>query len=82
MRDKCKRKRETNLKPKSSSLSNSGQLGGLEMGETEGGQGLVLLSEISQSRDDDSELVDNESESISEEDKIGVAVEKLGERVD
>ena len=43
------------------------------MGESEGGEGLVLLGKVGQTRDDDRELVEDESESVSEEDQVGVA---------
>lgn len=70
----------TNLKPESSSLSDGGELSGLEVGESEGRKGLVLLSEVGESRDDDGELVEEETETVSEEDEIGVAVgRKAGE---
>lgn len=64
----------TDLKPEGSSLSDGGKLSGLEVGESEGGKGLVLLSEVGESRDDDGELVEEETETVSEEDEIGVAV--------
>ena len=63
----------TYLEPEGSPLSDGGELGGLEVGEPEGGERLVLLGEVGQSRDHDRELVDDETESVPKEDEIGVA---------
>lgn len=64
----------TDLKPKSRSLSYGGELSGLEMGESESGEGLVLLGEVGETGDNDGELVEEETETIPEEDEVGVAV--------
>jgi len=65
---------EPHLEPEGSSLSDGGELSGLEVGESEGRERLVLLSEVGESRDDDGELIEEETETISEEDEVGVAV--------
>jgi len=61
------------LDPERGSLANSRQLGGLEVGEAEGGQVAVLLGEGGQAGDDDGELGEEDVETLSEEDEVGVA---------
>ena len=61
------------MEPEGGPLSDGGELCGLEVGESEGGERLVLLGKVGQTRDDDRELVEDESESVSEEDQVGVA---------
>ena len=60
------------LDPETSTLTNGDQLGGLTVGETKAGQVLVLLSELGQLVDDDSELGDEDVETVTEENQIGV----------
>ena len=61
------------LDPKSSSLSDRRELGGLEVGEAEGGEVSVLLGEGGQAGDHDGELGEEDVETLSEEDEVGVA---------
>lgn len=63
----------TNLEPEGSSLADSGQLSGLEVGESKRRQSLVLLGEVGKSGDDNRELVKEKGQTISEEDQVGVA---------
>jgi hypothetical protein len=44
------------------------------VGEAKSGESLVLLGKVGQSGDDDGKLVEEESETVSEEDQVGVAV--------
>ena len=60
------------LKPKCASLTDSGKLSRLEVGESKSGEVLVLLGEICETRDHHGELGDDHVASISEEDEIGV----------
>ena len=61
------------LNPESSSLSNSGELGRLEVGESKSGKVSVLLGECRKTRDDDGELGKEDGETFPEEDEVGVA---------
>ena len=61
------------LNPEGGSLADGGQLGGLEMGEPEGGQVTVSLGKLGETRDDSGQLGQEDIESVSEEDQVGVA---------
>lgn len=64
------------LDPEGSPLSDGGQLGGLEVGESEGGEVSVGLGELGETRDDGGQLGEEDVESVSEEDQVGVAGEQ------
>jgi hypothetical protein len=61
------------LDPQGSSLADGGQLGGLEVSETEGGEVSVGLGELGKTGDDRGELGEEDVESVSQEDQVGVA---------
>lgn len=61
------------LDPKSSSLSDRRQLCGLEVGEAESGKVSVLLGEGGQAGNDNGELGEEDVQTLSEEDEVGVA---------
>ena len=65
------------LNPEGGSLTDGSQLGGLEMGETKGGQVTVSLGKLGETRDDSGQLGQEDIESVSEEDQVGVATERL-----
>ena len=60
------------LDPEGGTLADSGELGGLEVGEAESGEVAILLGEGGQARDDDRELGDENVETVTEEDEVGV----------
>lgn len=62
------------LDPQSSTLTNSGELGGLEVGETKGGEIAVLLGKFVQAGHDDGEFGQENVETFTEKDEVGVAV--------
>jgi hypothetical protein len=62
------------LDPQSGSLSDGGELSRLEVGETEGGEITVGLGKFGETGDDDGQFGEEDVESVSEEDQVGVAV--------
>jgi hypothetical protein len=60
------------LEPESGTLADSGELGGLEVGEAEGGEVAVLLGELGEAVDDNRKLGDEDVETLTQEDEVGV----------
>jgi len=60
------------LDPKGGSFTDGGELSRLEMGETKSGEISVLLGESGEAGDDNGELGKENSETFTEEDKVGV----------
>lgn len=60
------------LDPETSTLANGHQLGGLTVSEAQTREVLVLLSELGQLVDDNSQLGDEDVETVAEQDQIGV----------
>lgn len=64
------------LDPEGGTLADGRQLGGLEVGETKGREVLVLLGEGGETSNDDGELGEEDVETITEEDQVGVVSDK------
>ena len=60
------------LDPKTSTLANGNQLSGLTVSETQSGQVLVLLSELGQLVDDNSQLGDQDVKTVTEQNQVSV----------
>lgn len=61
------------LNPKSSPLADCGQLRRLEVGESKRGKVTVLLRELGEPIDNDSEFLEEKCQSLPNENEIGVA---------
>lgn len=66
------------LDPKSRALANGRELRRLEVGKAEGGKILVLLGKRRQTVNHDCELGQQQRETLTEEDQVGVAVPTSG----
>jgi len=64
------------LDPESGTLTNGGQLCGLEMSPAKNGEVLVLNSKLGKSVDDIDKLGDQEVKTVSQEDKISIVGDK------
>ena len=60
------------LDPETSTLANGNQLGGLTVSEAQAREVLVLLSELGQLVDNNSQLGDEDVEAVAEQDQIGI----------
>jgi hypothetical protein len=60
------------LDPQASTLADSDKLGGLAVGETQAGKVLVLLGELGKLVDDNGQLRDEDIETVTEQDQVGV----------
>jgi hypothetical protein len=60
------------LDPETSTLANGHELGGLTVSEAQTRKVLVLLSELGQLVDDNGQLGDEDVETVTEQDQIGV----------